>query len=106
MRLLSSALLVVLAMLLIWIGLVLRGWDRVWGLGGGVAVLVAVGLAVGLAPSGSTRQVARVLFVLAVVPLAVSTWWSLVTPVLALLVVVLGVVLVGNLTRPPAPSHR
>ncbi len=57
------------------------GWS---GIGGGVIVLTL------LAGPRRHRAVAAVVLTVAVAPFAVATWWSVVTPTIALLVVVIG----------------
>lgn len=66
------------------------------GTGGAVVVLGAVLLARTLWSYG--------LLVLGAVPLAVVTWWSVVTPLLAVVTVTVGVVLVRGMRKPAVPA--
>jgi hypothetical protein len=78
-----------------WIGLATSGIDRVVGLTGAVAIVAAAALA-------ARRWLAALLVVAGAVPLAVITWWSIVTPALA--VIALG--LTGPvLGRPRGPRR-
>ena len=76
-------LVVVTAALYAWIGLSAHGLDRVLGLSGAVLIIAA------LAATGRSRSAAVALLLLGTLPLAVTTWWSLATPLLAALCVVL-----------------
>lgn len=82
-----------IAAMYLWIGAAAEDWDRLWGLGGGLAILVSLAL--------SRRSVPLGLAVLALgaLPLAVATWWSLVTPVLAVVVITLGLLSARALGR-------
>jgi hypothetical protein len=80
----AAVLVAVLALFYLWIGTVAHGWDRVLGLGGGVLVLAAV------ATARRSGRGAVALLVVGALPVAIATWWSIVTPVLAILVLVLG----------------
>jgi hypothetical protein len=73
----------VIAGLYAWIGFSAHGLGRVLGLAGAVLVLGA------LAVGGRSRPAAVVLLLLGALPLAVTTWWSLATPLLAVLAVAL-----------------
>ncbi len=83
----------VVALLYLWVGIAAHGWDRVWGLGGGVIILAAVAVA------RRSFAAALTLLVTGALPLAVSTWWSIATPVLAILALVLGWFAIRNVTR-------
>jgi hypothetical protein len=89
-----SVLVAVVALLYVWIGLTAHGWDRILGLAGGPVVLAAL--------VAARRSVAGALVLLAVgsLPLAVTTWWSIATPVLAVLALLLGWFAIRNLGRP------
>lgn len=76
----------VVGLLHAWIGLSTTGGDRVLGLAGGV-VLVAAALWWAVHAGGAglrTRLAVVALVVLGTVPLAAVTWWSIVTPLLAM----------------------
>jgi len=81
---LSTALTVVVALLYAWVGFASVGVDRAAGLLGAVAILAA------RAVTDRSRPAAMVLLVAGAVPLAVLTWWSVATPILALLGLLLG----------------
>ena len=83
----------IVALLYLWVGTAAHGWDRVWGLAGGVAILAAVAL-------GRRYPAAAVaVLVLGALPLAVITWWSIATPVLAVLALVLGWMAIRNVNH-------
>ena len=92
-------LVVVIALLYAWIGLSAGGPGLVAGVGGAVLV-VAVTLL-----GSRSRAAAIALLLVGAVPLAVLTWWSLVTPLLALLCLVLGWPRTAP-TTPPMPAVR
>ena len=77
-------LVVVIAGLYAWVGLSAHGLDRVLGLAGAALIVVA------LAVVDRSRPAAAALLVLGALPLAVTTWWSLATPLLAALCFALG----------------
>jgi hypothetical protein len=77
-------LVLVIVALYAWVGLSAHGLDRVLGLAG--AALIVAAVAVG----GRSRRAAAALLLLGALPLAVATWWSLATPLLAVLCVILG----------------
>jgi hypothetical protein len=83
-RIWPGGLLAVLGLLYLWIGLVAHGWDRLFGIAGGVLILVAA--------EAIRRSVtfALGLLLLGSLPLAVATWWSIVTPGLAILSLLMG----------------
>jgi hypothetical protein len=83
----------VVARLYLWVGVAANGWDRVFGLTGGLLILVAVAVA------RRSFTAAIVLLLIGSLPLAVATWWSIVTPVLAILAVILGVAAIRNESR-------
>jgi len=74
----------IVALLYLWVAVAAHGWDRVLGFAGGLAILAAV--AVGRRYFAAAVAV----LVLGALPLAVITWWSVATPVLAVLALVLG----------------
>ncbi len=90
------------ALLYLWVGIAAHGWDRVWALGGGVIILAAVAVA------RRSFIAALTLLVIGALPLALSTWWSIATPVLAILAVILGWFAIRNVTRQSSPprEHR
>ena len=83
----------VVALLYLWVGVAASGWDRVFGLAGGLLILVAVAVA------RRSFTAAIVLLLIGSLPLAVVTWWSIVTPVLAILALVLGFAAIRNVSR-------
>jgi hypothetical protein len=76
-------LVVVLAALYAWIGISAHGVDRILGLAGALLILGT------LAVTARSRAVAAVLLLLGALPLAVTTWWSVATPLLAALCLLL-----------------
>jgi len=86
----------VLALFYLWIGAAAHGWDRILGLAGGVFILAAV------ATAGRSWPAAYPLLVLGALPLAIVTWWSIATPVLAVVVLILGWIAVRRLRAPHA----
>ena len=87
------ALVTIVALLYLWVGVAAHGWDRVWGLAGGLAILAAVAV-------GRRYLAAAVaVLVLGALPLAVVTWWSIATPVLAFLALVLGWMAIRNVNH-------
>jgi len=86
----------VLALCYLWIGADAHGWDRALGLAGGVLVIAAVAVARRSGPA------AYALLVLGALPLAIVTWWSIATPVLAIVVLLLGWIAVRHLRAPRA----
>jgi hypothetical protein len=83
----------VVALLYLWVGLAASGGDRVFGLAGGLLILVAVAVA----PRSATAAIT--LLLIGALPLAVVTWWSIVTPVLAILALILGLAAIRNVSR-------
>jgi len=75
---------VVVALLYVWVGLASHGIDRVAGPLGASAILAS------LAVGGRSRAAAIVLLIVGAVPLAILTWWSVATPILAVLGLLLG----------------
>jgi len=86
----------VLALFYLWIGFAAHGWDRILGLAGGVLIVVAVAIA------RRSVSAAYTLLVLGALPLAIVTWWSIATPVLAIVVLLLGWIAVRHLRAPRA----
>jgi hypothetical protein len=88
------------ALLYVWVGFAAHGWDRVWGLAGGLLILTAVGVA------RSSVPIAITLLVIGALPLAVATWWSIATPVLGILALVLGWLAINTVSRhQPVATH-
>ncbi len=77
-------LVVVVAVLYAWVGISAHGIDRILGLAGALLILAA------LAVTPRSRAVAAILLLLGALPLAVTTWWSVATPLLAVLCLLLG----------------
>jgi hypothetical protein len=80
------------------------GVAGVLGILGGVAIWAA------LSTTGRSRRVALTLLVLGALPFAVATWWSVVTPLIALLVLAIGVPAVrqkpSSTLSPPSANRR
>lgn len=79
-----SALTASIALLYAWVGLAAQGLDRTLGLIGAVAIMAA------LAVASRSRPAAIALLLLGALPLAILSWWSIATPVLAVLCLLLG----------------
>ena len=77
-------LVIVIALLYTWIGLSAETLESIAGVGGAVLVVAA------LVFERRSRPTAIALLLVGAVPLAVLTWWSLVTPLLAVLCLLLG----------------
>ena len=88
----------VLALFYLWIGAAAHGWDRILALAGGVLILAAV------AAARRSASAAYTLLVLGTLPLAIVTWWSIATPVLAVVVLLLGWIAVRHLRAPRADA--
>lgn len=73
-----------IGLLYAWVGLAAQGTDRALGLIGAVAIVAA------LAVASRSRPAAIVLLLLGAMPLAILSWWSIVTPLLAVLCLLLG----------------
>jgi hypothetical protein len=84
-RIWPGALLAVLGLLYLWIGLTAHGRDRLFGITGGLLILAAAE-----AIRRRTATIALGLLLLGSLPLAVATWWSIVTPGLAILTLLMG----------------
>jgi hypothetical protein len=82
--------------------LALSGRPVVAGLG------VVSGILVVAAPWAGRRMLAAglALLVAGTVPFAVVTWWSIITPVVALLALAIGVPVIVRRSRRPAPQRR
>jgi hypothetical protein len=96
-RFFAAALTGVVALLYLWIGASAHGGERLLGIAGGLLILAA------LAAAPRSRTAALVLLAVGSLPLAVVTWWSIATPVLAVVALLLGWLAVRNLSRPYAP---
>jgi hypothetical protein len=91
----TTGLTVILAALYGWIGLAGHGLDRLLGLAGALLILTALVLA------RWSRLTAAILLAVGALPLAVTAWWSIVTPLIASLTLLLG----WTAIRQPRP-HR
>ena len=80
-----AALTVVLGAFYIFLGATALGVAGMLGIGGGITILAIVALS-----SRIPTRVASLVLVAAALPFAVLTWWSIVTPLLAILVVAIG----------------
>jgi hypothetical protein len=85
-----TGLIAILAALYVWIGLASGGIDAVLGLAGAALILL------GLALTARSPGAAAILLAAGALPLAVHTWWSVITPLLALLVLALGWLAIGR----------
>jgi hypothetical protein len=95
-----AALTVVLGAFYVFLGATALGVAGMLGIGGGITILSIVAL--------STRiptRVASLVLVAAALPFAVLTWWSIVTPLLAILVVAIGSVALRR-SGPRHPSRE
>jgi len=90
----AVALTAVMALLYIWIGLSAQDNDRILGVVGGLLMLAALVMA------PHSRAAALATLALGALPLAAATWWSVITPVLMLLALLLGVFAIRNLSAP------
>jgi hypothetical protein len=79
---------VVLGGYYVFLGVVTLGLAGALGVGGGLAIWAA------LLAAASSQRLAVILLALGALPFAVATWWSLVTPLIALLTLVIGTVAV------------
>lgn len=87
----------VLAAFYIFLGATALGVAGMLGIGGGVAIVAVVA-----ASSRMPRRVTLLTLLVASLPFAFLTWWSIVTPLLAILTVVIG----WHALRDPAGSLR
>jgi hypothetical protein len=78
------------AMLYVYVGINSRGADMAVGLTGAALILLT------LPELGLSWWIRESLLILGALPLAVMTWWSVVTPILAILAIVIGSVAVGG----------
>jgi uncharacterized membrane protein len=91
---------VVLAGLYAYVGIHEAGTARLFGIVGGVLIVAA------LFARSSSRSIAAGLLVIGALPLAIATWWSIITPLIALLVLLLGwIVLARKATMPGVRRH-
>ena len=89
---------VVLAGLYLYIGVHEVGAPRLFGIIGSVLIVAAV-----FARSRS-RLLGAGLLVIGALPLAVETWWSIITPLIAVLVILLGWIVLAQ--KPTVPGAR
>jgi hypothetical protein len=94
-----TALLLVIAALYAWVGVSAHGLDQLLGLLGAPLIVAA------LAVAPRSRPTAAGLLLLGALPLAVITWWSVATPLLAVLCLLLGWPLPSR-TSPADPITR
>jgi hypothetical protein len=92
------ALEVALAALYLYVGVAAHGLARWLALGGGTLIIAA------LIAGWRSRPVARPLLLIGALPVAVVTWWSIVTPMLGVLAVVIGWMAVKAVRTVPARS--
>jgi hypothetical protein len=90
-----EGLLVILGGLYVYVGIYETGFPRLTGILGGL--IIAVSAVIGI----RSRLIAGGLLLLGTIPLAVASWWSIVTPVIAVLALLLGGII---LSRKPAHS--
>jgi hypothetical protein len=74
----------VIALLYLYVGIGAHGLTRLLALLGGVLILAAI------VAAARSRPLARLLLLAGALPVAVATWWSLVTPFLAVLALLFG----------------
>ena len=74
----------IIAALYAWVGVSLHGPDQLLGLIAAPLIIAA------LAVDPRSRPTAACLLLLGALPLAVATWWSVATPLLAVLCLILG----------------
>ena len=79
-----TGLVVVIAALYAWVGVSAHGLDQLLGLLGAPLIVAA------LAVAPRSRPTAAGLLLLGALPLAITTWWSVATPLLAVLCLLLG----------------
>jgi chromate transport protein ChrA len=72
------------ALLYIYVGIGAHGLTRLLALAGGVLILAAAAVA------ARSRPLAWMLLLAGALPVAVATWWSIVTPLLAVLALLFG----------------
>jgi hypothetical protein len=84
-RRLPAALTVVLGAFYVFLGATALGVAGLLGIGGGITIIAIAAL-----PSRIPMGVASLVLVAAALPVAVLMWWSIVTPLLAILVVTIG----------------
>jgi hypothetical protein len=84
-RRLPAALTVVLGAFYVFLGATALGVAGLLGIGGGITIIAIAAL-----PSRIPMGVASLVLVAAALPFAVLMWWSIVTPLLAILVVTIG----------------
>ena len=87
---------VALAAMYGWIGFAAQGISRLVGLLGAVLIVAA------LVAATRSRPAAAALLVVGALPLAVITWWSVVTPLLAAVALTVGMVAIR---RVPSPAR-
>lgn len=79
-----TALTVAVAVLYLYVGIGSHGLTRALALAGAFLILA------GLATASRSRLAATALLVTGALPVAVVAWWSIVTPILAVLAIVIG----------------
>jgi hypothetical protein len=77
---------VVLAGFFVYVGIAEVGTARLFGVLGGFLIVA------GLFARGRSRLLGAGLLVIGALPLAVTTWWSIITPLIAVLVLLLGLI--------------
>ena len=77
-------LVVVLAALYAWVGVSMHGPAQLLGLIGAPLIIAAIAVA------PRSRSTATAMLLLGTLPLALTTWWSVATPLLAVLCLLLG----------------
>jgi|ERR1700680_2901201 len=88
-----EGLLVILGALYVYIGAYETGLTRFVGILGGLLIAAAA-----LSRSRS-RRIAAALLLLGALPLAIATWWSIVTPLIAVLTFLLGGIILSRQPR-------
>ena len=83
------------------LGVTAQGWPGALGIVGGLATISLVATRGHLPMPLAAR-----LLLLAVAPFAAATWWSVITPLLATLITVIGTLALAAATPPTARSPR
>lgn len=87
-----TVLAVAVAALYLYVGIGSHGLTRALALAGTFLILIALAIAT------RSRPAAKALLVIGALPVAVVAWWSIVTPILAVLAVVIGLPAIGGRT--------
>jgi hypothetical protein len=97
-RNLLEGLLVILGGLYVYVGVYETGIGRFAGILGGLIIVAAAIV------GGRSRLIAGSLLLLGALPLAIATWWAIVTPLIAVLALLLGGIILFR--RPKASDAK